>query len=295
MASFGYEDFFRSRMSPQMTMLDPDTGTAQTLPSWQVSEEQMPSVVRATTRDPFRNITTPKDTSKGSIDSTVDIESISVSQPRMTAETVQHYATASAYLLKGGSAIANGYLSKMSADSRAMSYQFKANQNRRAADLLLKNQVDITRAAQMDSNQYRIAGAETKSKQVSGMSATGFAVGKGVYKNTLNTTEARVNYNVANLMLRADLQNAELTRKAGQQQAEAIINEANAAIAKKEGKAAVAAGWLDGISNFVSAGASFFCGALANGGFSGTNISKTVGPDGGKAWAVNGTAMYGRS
>jgi hypothetical protein len=266
MASIGFEDFFRSRMNPQMTLLDPNTGQAQTLPSWQVTDEQKPAVTRASTSDPFKKTTKFKDTSKGTIDSTVDIEG--VEEPKITAKAVEHYADACAYLLKGGAAIANGYIARMSADSKKMAYRFKANQNRRAADLLLMNQVDITRAAQMDSNQYRIAGVETKSKQVTGMAASGFAVGKGVYKNTLNTTEARVNYNVANLMLRADLQNAELTRKAGQQVAESVINDANAEIAKIEGKAAVWSGWINGISNFISAGASFYCGKIENGGLS---------------------------
>lgn len=268
MASIGYENFYRSRMSPQMTLLDPNTGMAQTLPSWQVAEDQKPDVVRASTSDPFKHTAKFKDSSKGSIDSTVDIEG--VEQPKHTAKAIVHYADAAAYALKGGVAIANGYIGKMSAQQKQKSYEFKAQQNRRAAELLLKNQVDITRAAQMDSNQYRIAGVETKSKQVAGMAASGFAVGKGVYKNTLNTTEARVNYNVANLMLRADLQNAELTRKAGQQTAEAIINDANAAIAKKEGKHAVMMGWVNGISNFLSAGAAFTCGLIEDGYLSNT-------------------------
>lgn len=267
MANIGFEDFYRSRMNPQMTLLDPNTGQVQTtLPSWQVTEEQKPAVVRASTSDPFRHTSRFRDTSKGTIDSTVDIEG--VEQPKHTAEAVKHYADTAAYIMKGGAAIANGYIAKMSAQQKAEAYKFKAEQNRRAADLLLKNQVDITRAAQMDSNQYRIAGAETKAKQVTGMAGSGFAVGKGVYKNTLNTTEARVNYNVANLMLRADLQNAELTRKAGQQTAEAIINEANAKIAKREGKFAVTMGWVNGISNFISAGASFYCGRIEDGGLS---------------------------
>ena len=268
MANIGYENFYRSRMSPQMTLVDPNTGMAQTLPSWQVAEDQKPDVVRASTSDPFKHTAKFKDSSKGSIDSTVDIEG--VEQPKHTAKAIVHYADAAASVLKGGVAIANGYIGKMSAKQKQLSYEFKAQQNRRAAELLLKNQVDITRAAQMDSNQYRIVGVETKAKQVSGMAASGFAVGKGIYKNTLNTTEARVNYNVANLMLKADLQNAELTRKAGQQTAEAIINDANAEIAKKEGKFAVMNGWLNGISNFISAGASFTCGLIEDGYLSGT-------------------------
>lgn len=260
MASIGYENLVG--LHPQMTKINPLTGQAYgvndeangVIPSYQV-----------TTDDPFRHVSGFKDTSKGTIDSTVDIETGGAKQPWITAKAVEHYADACAYTLKGGVAISNGYIGKMSADAKAMTYEFKAKQNRRAADLLLANQTEITRAAQMDSNQYRIAGAQTKAKQATGMAASGFAVGKGIYKNTLNTTEARVNYNVANLMLKADLENAELTRKAGQQQAEAIINDANAEIAKKEGEFSVMNGWLNGISNFISAGASFSCGLIENG------------------------------
>lgn len=254
-------------LHPKMTKINPLTGQAYgvndkaagVVPSYQVKT------------DPAFHQQGFKDTSKGTIDSTVDIGD--AKQPTVTAKAVVHYADSAAYALKGGVAIANGYIGKMSAEMKAMTYDFKAKQNRRAADLLLANQTEITRAAQMDSNQYRIAGVETKAKQVSGMAASGFAVGKGVYKNTLNTTEARVNYNVANLMLKADLQNAELTRSAGQQLAEAIINDANKEIAKKEGKFSVMNGWLNGISNFISAGASFTCGMVENGAFGKTSTS----------------------
>lgn len=294
MADFGFENLFRSRVNPQMTLVDSTTGQAEILPSWQVQKDDpVKKITDASTNDPFRRVSTLKNTSKGSIDSTIDLEG--VEQPTITAKAVQHYADSVAGIMKAGAAIGNGYIAMASAEGKKMAYEFKAAQNRRAAELLLENQVEITRAAQMDANQYRIAGTQTKSKQVIGMASSGFAVGKGTFKNTLNTTEARVNYNVANLMLRAELQNAELTRKAGYQMAEAIINEANADIAGKEGDAAVVSGWINGISNFISAGASFYCGRIENGALSGTKISKTTGPDGNKAWAVNGKAMYGRS
>lgn len=258
MASIDYENLVG--LKPQMTPINPKTGMASdaVVPQYQLK-----------TDDPFKHVSNLKDTSKGTIDSTLGIEG--VSQPTITAKAVEHYADACTYMLKGGAAIGNGYISKMSAESKAMAYSFTAKQNRRAADLLLANQVEITRAAQMDSNQYRISGEAVKTKQVTGMAASGFAVGKGTYKNTLNTTEARVNYNVANLMLKADLENAELTRKAGQQTAQAIINDANAEIAKKEGKVAVWNGWINGISNFISAGASFYCGRIENGSLSKKN------------------------
>ena len=228
--------------------------------------------------DPYKGYSKPRDTSKGSIDNT---EYGDIKQVDYTAKSVLHYANAVAGVLKGGADIANGYLSKMSAQSRQYTYEFQADQNKKASDVLLKNQIDITRAAQMDSNRYRIAGAETKAKQKTGMAATGFAVGKGVYKNTLSTTDARVNYNVANLMLKSELENAEITRKAGALRAQAIVDEANAKIAKKEGEFAVLNGWISGISNFISAGASFYIGGVYNGDFgvkkkTDTNTNKTT-------------------
>lgn len=269
-----YENFVG--LHPQMTLVNSQTGQVEVLPKNQVvMDDPFVRVTKARTEDPYRHVTQFKDTSKGTIDDTLGIEGIK--EPRMTAKAVEHYADACAYLLKGGAAIGNGYIAKMSAETKAMAYNFTARQNRRAADLLLMNQVEITRAAQMDANQYRITGVNTKEKQITGMAASGFAVGKGTYRNTLNTTEARVNYNVANLMLTADLKNAELTRKAGQKVAEAIISDANASIARREGRVAVLNGWISGISNFISAGAAFYCGRVANGGLS-TNKGQAVDP-----------------
>lgn len=253
MASSIYENLVG--LKPQMSVIDPRTGMADdVLPAYQI-----------TTDDPFKNVSSFRDTSKGTIDSTADSDTKGTPQPKYMAKEIAHYADAVADVMKGGAAIANGYIAKMSADSKAAAYSFRAEQNRRASALLLANQVDITRAAQMDSNQYRIAGKKTAARQKVAMASSGFAVGKGSYANTLNTTEAVVNYNVANLMLKADLENAELTRKAGAQIAEAIINEANAEIAKKEGSAAIRNGWISGISNFISAGASFYCGRIEGG------------------------------
>ena len=224
----------------------------------------------------FEGYSKPIDTSKGKIDDTISIDDIK-NQPKTTAKAVSYYASGVADIMKGGAAISNGYIANMSANMKAKSYEFQADQERLVAESLLRNQIDITRAAQMDSNQYRIAGAQTKAKQKTAMAGSGFAVGKGTYRNTLNTTEARVNYNVANLMLKADLQNAELTRKAGAYNAQAIINDANAEIAKKEGEFAVTAGWINGISNFISAGAMFTCGMVEDGYFASSKTSDTTG------------------
>ena len=228
-----------------------------------------------------------RDTSTGRIDDTLLYEDMS-DQPKTTAKAVAYYASGIADIMKGGAAISNGYVANMSANMKANSYKFQAEQERQVAESLLKNQIDITRAAQMDSNQYRIAGAQTKAKQKTAMAGTGFAVGKGSYRNTLNTTEARVNYNVANLMLRAGLQNAELTRKAGAYQAQAIIREADAEIAKKEGKMAIMNGWINGISNFISAGAMFTCGLVEDGYFSGSKTTTFKNSMGGTSTVVHG-------
>ena len=260
---------FNTGLHPKMTKINPLTGQAYgvndeaagVVPSYQVKT------------DPAFHQQKLKDTSEGMGGS---VEGGDAEQPWITAKAVEHYADACAYLMKAGAAVGNGYIAKMSAETKAMTYEFKAKQNRRAAALLLANQTEITRAAQMDSNQYRITGVATKAKQVSGMAASGFAVGKGVYRNTLNTTEARINYDVANLMLKADLQNAELTRGAGQQLAEAIINDANKEIAKKEGKVAVWNGWINGISNFISGAASFTCGLVENGALYKSSSSTTT-------------------
>ena len=253
MASSIYENLVG--LNPQMSVINPGTGMAyDVLPAYQI-----------TTDDPFKNVSGFRDTSKGTIDSTADVGTNGTQQPNYTAKEVVHYASAVADVMKGGAAIANGYIAKMSAGAKASAYRFRAEQNRRASALLLANQVDVTRAAQMDSNKYRIAGKKTTAGQKVAMASSGFTVGKGSYANTLNTTEAIVNYNVANLMLKADLENAELTRKAGAQMAEAIINEANAEIAKKEGRAAVRNGWISGIANFISAGAAFYCGRIEGG------------------------------
>lgn len=215
-----------------------------------------------------KGMVTSVDSSKGTIDSTITSgEAIKIDY---TAQSVKHFASSVTDILKAGASISNGYISKMSADAKARTYKFQAEQDKHSAELLLKNQKDITRAAQMDANRYRIAGAETKAKQITGMAGTGFAVGKGVFKNTLSTTEARVNYNVSNIMLKAGLENAELTRKAGTLEANAIIAEANAKIAKQEGKFAVFSGWVNGISNLVSACANFYCGGLYNGNWGGS-------------------------
>lgn len=289
MASTEYQNLVGA---PQMSVINPVTGQAYAAPYSNTKINASGYVDMNIPEDQkhidhaFEGYSKFRDTSRGSIDDTLEYDNND--QPKTTAKAVSYYASGMADIMKGGAAISNGYIANMSANMKANSYKFQAEQERLVAESLLKNQIDITRAAQMDSNQYRIAGAEKKAKQVVAMSKSGFAVGKGSYRNTLNTTEARVNYNVANLMLRADLQNAELTRKAGAYQAQAIIREADAEIAKKEGKMAIMNGWINGISNFLSAGAMFTCGLVEDGYFSGSKTTTFKNSMGGTSTVVHG-------
>lgn len=228
------------------------------------STQNKPKIVpkyEAKKQDVFRGYSTPVDSSTGRITDAPN------SEPEHSAKAVQYYATATADTMKGVASVANGYISQLSAEMKANTYKFQAEQNRNMASQLLKNQREITRAAQMDANQYRMQNEGTKSRQKVAMAESGFAVGRGVYKNNLDTTEARVNYNVANIMLKAGLENANITSKAGGYVAQAIINEADAEIAKKEGEVAYTNGWINGISEFLSAGAMFYCGMVEDGNY----------------------------
>lgn len=208
------------------------------------------------------------------------------------AEKMQLYTTGSVYAIKAGESLVNGFLANSSAKMKAKKYEFQAEQNLRSADLLLKNQREVSRAAQADAAVYKMQRAEVKAKQKTAMAATGFAVGKGVYKTTLDTTDARTNYNVSAIILKSELQNAELTRQAGLYRAQAEIERGNAKVAEIEGKAAMWKGITNAVAYAAVSGMNFYVGA--NGVKTGNTISKTTGPDGQKAWAVNGTPMYGR-
>lgn len=181
-------------------------------------------------------------------------------QPKTTASQVKDYANATTEAIKAASYIGNAFIAETNGKMKANSYEYQAKQNERMAELLLMNQRDITRAAQADANVYKMQQKQVKSAQKVAMAESGFAVGKGVYKNKLDETDARVNYNVAAMMLKADLQNAELTRQAGTYEAQAIINRSDAEIARKVGKIERNMGLMNGIASLVSAGASFYSG-----------------------------------
>ena len=92
------------------------------------------------------------------------------------------------------------------------------------------------------------------------MAASGFAVGKGSYKSTFATTDARTNYNIAMRMLKADLQTAETTRKAGEYRARSEIEKGNAKIARTMGRAEMWSGVIGGVGNLINAGFNFYVG-----------------------------------
>lgn len=183
----------------------------------------------------------------------------------LTKEQIQAYTKSAMYGIKAITALGNGFTSNISYRMQAHNKEWQARQNIRSRDLLLLNQREINRAAQMDANVYRMQGAVTKSNQKVAMAQTGFAVGKGIYRNTLDTTDIRTNYNTSAIILKAELQNAELTRKAGLYEAESIINKADAKIARYQGKAAMWEGVTGAVSYLAAAGASFYVGTYGYG------------------------------
>lgn len=178
----------------------------------------------------------------------------------LTKEQIQNYIKAGMYANKAIVSLANGFTAKSSYRMQARNAEWQAKQNERSAKLLLANQREINRAAQADANVYRMQGAQTKSKQKVAMAQSGFAVGKGIYRNTLDNTDIRVNYNTSAIMLKAELENAELTRKAGLYESEAIINRANRDIYGKLGRAALVSGILDSVGYTAASGAYFYLG-----------------------------------
>lgn len=180
---------------------------------------------------------------------------------RLLSERLQLFSSGANDAVKAITALSNGFLANSSARMKASNYEFQARQSERSAELLLQNQREITRAAQMDANKYRIENAKIKSGQKTAMAASGFAVGRGVYKNTLSTTDARTNYNIAATVLKGELQNAELIRQAGEYRAQAEIARGNAEIAKRMGKAAKLSGMIGAVGYTASAVAKMYVGA----------------------------------
>jgi len=183
----------------------------------------------------------------------------------ITAYQIEKYMKGAGDYIKAGESIANGYLAYNSAKMKASSLKFEAAQHDRNVQLLYKNMREINRAADADANVYRVRGAQHKSEQRVAMAASGFAVGKGVYKNTLYSTDVRTQYNVALLKLKAGLQNAEILRQVGIEEAQAEIKRGEAKIEKRYGEAKLTQGWVNGISEIISGSANFYMGYKGEG------------------------------
>lgn len=203
-----------------------------------------------------KNTTKPKNTDVNA----ADAGGSTPEKPKYTEDQVMFYGKSASYLVDAASDFANSLLAADAAGVKEKSYEFKAKQNERAARLLEKNIVDINRAAQLDSNVYKVQNKETKSKQKVAMAASGFAVGKGAYRSTLETTDARTNYNIAMRMLKADLQTAKTMRKAGEYRAQAEIERGNARVARIAAESAATTYAIKGIGKLINAGFSFYMG-----------------------------------
>lgn len=189
-----------------------------------------------------------------------EVSGSTAAKPRYTEDQIMFYGRSASYLVQSMNDFTTALLATGNAKLKSRAYEFTAKQYERSAELLEKNISDINRAARMDANVNKIQGAETKAKQAVGMAASGFAVGKGTYKTTFATTDARTNYNIAMRMLKADLQTAEVTRKAGEYRARAEIAKGDAAIARTQGKAEMWSGIIGGVGNLVNSGFNFYVG-----------------------------------
>lgn len=183
----------------------------------------------------------------------------------LTAYQIQHYMEGMADIIKAGESITNGFLAYNSGKMRRRALEFEAKQHERNTQLLFRNMREITRAADADANVHRVRGAQHKSDQRVAMAASGFSVGKGIYKNTLYSTDVRTEYNVAMLKLKAGLQNAEILRQIGVEKAQAIIKKAEGSIEQRLGKAKLAQGITSGIAQIFSGGANFYMGYKGEG------------------------------
>lgn len=177
-----------------------------------------------------------------------------------SAKQIERFTAGTMYAMKAVSALTNGYCSMIQHNMKAANLDFAAKQSERNAALLMKNQRDITRAAQMDANVYKMQAKGIKSSQRIAMAESGFAVGKGVNKVVFDKTDAMTNYNVAAQILKAELQNAEATRQSGTYKAQAIIQRADAEAERVQGKIAKRQGITDAIMNTISAGANIYIG-----------------------------------
>lgn len=177
-----------------------------------------------------------------------------------TAFQVQHYLNGAAQGMKAIASIGNGYVAQGQYNMKANSLDYLARQNERNAQNMIKNIREINRAAQNDINVISEMNVKRKSEQRVAQGASGFAVGKGSYKVLSENTDWKTNYNASMIALKAGLQGAEVLRAAGGLEAQAIINRADADIARKNAKIAKTNGWISGLAGLANAGASFYIG-----------------------------------
>lgn len=235
--------------SAEMTSINPVTGVAEDTLADQIAKPKVIHTERMAVQD--RKVTdTPANP-----DATEDIRIMPT-----PAEKLDLYTKGTIYAFKASTSLTNGFLANSSYKMKARNAEFQAKQNIRSAEILLKNQREVTRAAQADATVYKMQGAQVKSAQKTAMAATGFAVGKGVYKNTLDTTDARTNYNASAIILKSELQNAELTRQAGEYRAQAEIEKGNAKIAKLQGRSEIWKGVAEALVYGTASAANFYVG-----------------------------------
>lgn len=177
-----------------------------------------------------------------------------------TAFQVEHYLTGTAQGMRAISSIANGYVAAGQYNMRANNLEYMARQNERNAQNMLKNIREIDRAAQHDMSVISEANVKRKSEQRIAQGASGFAVGKGSYKVLADNTDWKTNFNASMIALKAGLQGAEVIRQAGGLEAQAIINRAEADIARKNARMSRTNGWISGVAGLAQAGASFYVG-----------------------------------
>ena len=177
-----------------------------------------------------------------------------------TAFQVKNWLDGTVSGMKAISSVYNGYVQSAQYNMQATSMEYMARQNQRNADLMRKNIREINRAAQSDVNAISVQATQRKSEQRIAQGASGFAVGKGVYKVLNDNTDFKTNYNASLIMLKAGLQGAEIIRSAGNYEAQSIINKSEADIARSNAEVAKINGWISGAINTMSAATSFYIG-----------------------------------
>jgi len=177
-----------------------------------------------------------------------------------TAFQVGHFLNGTAQGMAAIASIFNGYNQASQYQMQANASNFMAQQNERNARLMTDNIREINRAAQSDINVMSMETTQRKSQQRIAQGASGFKVGAGAYEVLNNNTDFIQQYNASMIMLKAGMQGAEVIRQAGTFRAQAIMNRAEADIARSNKTTAILQGWVNGVAGAAAAGASFYVG-----------------------------------